>query len=49
MENLYTAEVRTWNHEILHPVQEFSISFPMRPVNKFSQKNAKQFTKAKVN
>lgn len=49
MENPYIAEVRTWNHEILHPVQEFSISFPIRPVIKFSQKNAKQFTKAKVN
>lgn len=49
MENPYTAEVRTWNNKILHPVQEFSISFPMRAVIKFSQKNAKQSTKAKVN
>lgn len=49
MENPYTAKVRTWSHEILHSVQEFSISFPMRPVIKFSPKNAKQSTKAKVN
>lgn len=49
MENPYTAKVRTWNHGILHSVQEFSTSFPTRQVIKFSQKNAKLSTKAKVN
>lgn len=49
MENPYTAKARTRNHEILHSVQEFSTSFPMRPVIKFSQKNAKLSPKAKVN
>lgn len=27
MENPYTAKVRTWNHKILHSVQEFSTSY----------------------
>lgn len=49
MENPYTVKVRTWNNEILHSAQEFSISFPMRSVMKFLQKNAKQSTKVKVN
>lgn len=49
MENPYTAKARTRNHKIMHSVQEFSISFPMRLAIKFSLKYAKQPTKVKDN
>lgn len=49
MENPYKAGRGTQNHEILNSWTGCSISFPTKPGIKFSQKNAEQSTKVRVN